>query len=465
MSDAIDDTAPPEAAAPAPKDWHPIARVLFRFGFLYFALYVLQESLSFAAQFVQQVALGWSTEPEDPTATEAPPEWIGWVAKPAAWVNEGWDRVVRWAGEHIPGVKVTVGPLGSGDTTWNYVQIGLLVALAIVGCVVWSAAAEALRNRRHTHVAAVGRVWCRYYLVAFFLVYGFIKVIKTQFPFPNLMRLTERFGDSSPMGILWAMMGYSTPYNMFTGGGEVLAGVLLAFRRTTMLGALVGLGVMANVAALNFCFDVPVKLFSSHLALFCVALLVRDARRLLDFFVLDRRTEPALARRPGWPVTLLECAVLGVLVWSNVQGGLDTAKKYGDAAEKPPLYGLYDVVELTRDGQPVPLLVTDAQCWKQVMIEGGSRSALFVPRRMNEQLEYYRAVIDTAAHGIKLSAGSPEAPKESLFAYIESEPDGLAIEGELNGVKLAVKLKRRDLNEFTLVSRGYHWINEYPFNK
>ena len=71
------------------------------------------------------------------------------------------------------------------------------------------------------------------------LSYGTIKIIQTQFPFPSFDRLLERYGDSSPMGLLWTFMGYSRPYNFLAGACEASGGLLLFFRRTTTLGALV----------------------------------------------------------------------------------------------------------------------------------------------------------------------------------------------------------------------------------
>lgn len=62
-------------------------------------------------------------------------------------------------------------------------------------------------------------------------------------------------------------MGYSRTYTIFAGAGEVIGGVLLFFRRTTTLGALILCGVLANVVALNFSYGIPVKIFSSLLLL------------------------------------------------------------------------------------------------------------------------------------------------------------------------------------------------------
>jgi len=79
---------------------------------------------------------------------------------------------------------------------------------------------------------------------------------------------------------------------------------LLFPRKTSTLGALMSVGVLSNVVALNFSYDVPVKLYSSHLLAQAIFLLLPDARRLGNFFFLNRSTEcvrmEPLFRRPLW---------------------------------------------------------------------------------------------------------------------------------------------------------------------
>jgi hypothetical protein len=98
------------------------------------------------------------------------------------------------------------------------------------------------------------------------------------------------------MKLLWTFMGASIPYVIFTGAAEMLGGLLLAARRTTLLGALVCIGVLSNVVMLNFSYDVPVKLYSSHLLLMAVFLAAPDLRRLASLFVWNRRVPPAEQR-------------------------------------------------------------------------------------------------------------------------------------------------------------------------
>ena len=114
----------------------------------------------------------------------------------------------------------------------------------------------------------------------------------TQFIFPSFGRLVEPLGEFSPMGLLWNFMGYSTPYIIFSGLAEVTGATLLLFRRTATLGAMTSAAVLLNIVTLNFCYDVPVKLYSVHLELMSLFLLLPDAPALWRFFVLHQPAAP-----------------------------------------------------------------------------------------------------------------------------------------------------------------------------
>ena len=120
----------------------------------------------------------------------------------------------------------------------------------------------------------------------------------TQFIFPTFGRLVEPLGEFSPMGLLWNFMGYSTPYIIFSGLAEVTGATLLLFRRTATLGAMASAAVLLNIVMLNFCYDVPVKLYSLNLLLMAIFLMAPDLPRLANLLVLEsanRRGESGLA--------------------------------------------------------------------------------------------------------------------------------------------------------------------------
>ena len=129
------------------------------------------------------------------------------------------------------------------------------------------------------------------------ILYGASKVFMGQFGPPGFGRLLETYGDSSPMGLLWTFMGFSQGYTFFAGLAEMLGGVLMITRRTTLLGAMVSAGVLSNIVLLNFFYDVPVKQFSSHLLRWRCSSWRRTRGGWRTCSIFDRATEPAACGR------------------------------------------------------------------------------------------------------------------------------------------------------------------------
>lgn len=393
--------------------WPHLKKIAFRWLFVYLMLYCIQ----------------------------LPPDWL-------------WNRFVPWMGKLL-GVDATYRFNGSGDTTFHYVQVLCFVLMALATALVWSLADY---KRNHYHRLYLGlRVLVRLSLGIALIGYGAAKVIPSQFPPLALHRLVQPFGDASPMGLLWSFMGASAPYTIFSGAAEMLAGLLLFFPRTTTLGALVSIAVMSHVVVLNFCYDVPVKLLSVHLLALAIFLAAPDARRLLNLFVLNRAADPASAetvlRRPAFlraafvlKLVLLAAATVGSLYQSH---SILQAR-----SEKSPLYGIWEVEEYALDGQDRPPQVPDNVRWRRLIV-GRSEQFAFL-ERMNGKRNGYDLNLDPAAGKLFLDSG---------FTYSTPEPETLRLDGGYNGRALSVTMRRVDESEFRLINRGFHWINEAPFNR
>jgi hypothetical protein len=284
---------------------------------------------------------------------------------------------------------------------------------------------------------------------------------------PSLDRLLQPFGDASPMGLLWTFMGASAGYSLFTGGAEMLGGLLLTARRTTLLGALVCVGVMSNVVMLNFCYDVPVKLFSSHLLAMAVFLTAPALGRLANLFLLNRRVEPVEFRplfRTDWlnasALVLRTVFVVGVTgFWLFVS--YVTLMTIGDLAPRPQYYGVWNVEEFEVDGEVRPPLVTDASRWRRVIFDDPTRIGI---QLMSDTRQRYTFQLDADKN--KLSLTKLDDPTwQSVVSYREPEPGLLALEGTFDGRRVRARLRRVDASQSRLVSRGFHWISEYPFNR
>ena len=59
----------------------------------------------------------------------------------------------------------------------------------------------------------------------------------------------------------------------------------------------------------------------------------------------------------------------------------------------------------------------------------------------------------------------PQSPDSGTFAFVEPEPDVLLIDGDLGKRTIHARLVRYDLNQFLLLTRGFNWIQEFPFNR
>jgi uncharacterized membrane protein YphA (DoxX/SURF4 family) len=415
------------------SDWsHPV-RVAFRFVFAYLFLFIFPF----------------------PIGT------IPGTTKAGELYRKLWDSIVPWTAKHVLFLQreVSLVPNGSGDKTYDYIVLLVTFALAVLIALVWSLFS---RRREHSTLYEWLRVYVRYYLAATMLTYGMSKVFKSQFPMPTPMRLMQPIGDSSPMGLLWTFMGFSMPYTFLAGAAESVGGLLLLFRRTTMLGSLFLLGVMGNVVALNFCYDVPVKLYSVHLWLMAAFLLLPDVRRLADFFVFHRAipAPPATLRiGPRWRIAgaALKFGLAGLIVFMTAKSGYDGWRQWGDGRVRQRIEGAYEVGSFAMNGVTVPLS-TETR-WRKV---GLSRNRLVV-RRMNDSVERYRLEHDEKK--ARLVAWPDTSAVRDTLMYAWTDSSDLMLGGVLRGDSIQVAMRKVDATSFPLMNRGFHWINELPFNR
>lgn len=378
-----------------------------------------------------------------------------------------YDVGVPWVGSHVLHLAypITVKPNGSGDTTYNYVQVLMMLVMATGGSLIWSLLD---RGRKHYRLLwAALRVVLRYQLAIVMISYGYAKVFKSQFPDLALSTLLQSYGESSPMGLIWNFMGYSSAYNLFTGGLEVLGGLLLFWRRTTLLGALLSLGVMTHVFVMNLCFDIPVKLMSFHLVLMLLVLLAPDLQRCLDFFLLNRpiapRPAPEPPKRPrlAMALRLLKTAWIACFLTFGIVGNLRMA----DASNGIPLYGLYEVESFKRQGQE--LSFKDAGRWDKLVVEWPGYATVKLSSGLNKVINFAPAL---GKRQISVSDPLAKRPKDpqDLRNYpltFRLRHQGFVIQGSLAGAPVEITLKQLDDKDFPLLKRGFHWINEYPYNR
>ncbi len=185
----------------------------------------------------------------------------------------------------------TKPPNGNGDYPEQWMLVAACAFLAALSCIVWSLADR--RRKEYNKLNYWFSLAIRYFLIFNGFSYGIGKMFILQMPFPNLSQLATPLGDYLPMRLSWMFIGYSSSYQFFSGAIEVLAAVLLLFRKTGTLGAIVATGVFLNVMMLNLSYDIPVKINSISLIVMCLYLLVQETPRVVSFlFLAAGRAQP-----------------------------------------------------------------------------------------------------------------------------------------------------------------------------
>lgn len=433
------ESAPVEAVQPS---WDPLARIVFRFCVVYFSLYCL------AAQVINSVF---------PIPKVDVPDWDTLLPV---------RSLVFWVAAHVFRLKTPLvySGSGSGDKQFDWVMLFCIFVASLLAAAVWS-----VLDRRRTSYATLQKwfwLFLRVCLASQMFLYGMVKAIPLQMPYPYLARLVEPFGNMSPMGVLWFSVGASPAYETFTGCAELLGGLLLIFRRTRTLGLLICLADVTQVFVLNMTYDVPVKQFSFHLILITLLLLVPERKRLMNFLVLNRTAEPwtPSALFAGRGAQRIAAGVLAFIwLWmlgNGAYGIWDSYHQYGAGAPKSPLYGIWDIQDYTLDGKPQPLAVTDAQAWRRMIFDYPQYTQI----QCMDDMHGYGSAIDEKTGAITLTDGH-DKNWQARFGFTRPAPDRLALDGTIAGKKAVLHLQRVNEKKFLLESRGFNWVQDYPLNR
>jgi hypothetical protein len=290
---------------------------------------------------------------------------------------ESSTNAVWMAVGHALGIRGEVHALDNGDSVGDHVALLCFAIVALMGTVVWSVLdRDRLEYRRGFDLLYIG---VRYVLAMTVFAYAMFKVFPAQFSFPPPSRLVQTYGASSRMGLMWTFMGTSPAYQMFAGWGEVLGCVLVMFRRTVTLGALVLLAILTNVLVMDICYNVPAKLCVVHLLGMILVLLLPNAMRLVDVFLRNRAAAPLdLGPPPSRARTAAKIAfVLLVLCFEAVPVGQHYFTER-DGAPIPALYGVYEVEQIRRGGEVVAPVLSDRSYWRLIAIDRRRAVAVMV---------------------------------------------------------------------------------------
>ena len=400
-------------------------RIAFRFAVLYLGLYCLISSVLHSI-FVLP------------------------FSSPGTGLGTAWPlrETTSWVAVHMLGMT---GPLlytgNSRDTNFYWAQIFLVLLIAIGGTILWSIVDRRRDNYDSLHHWL--RLFIRFALAAQMIYFGMLKVIPTQFTAPSLLTLVTPAGNLSLQAFLWTSIGASPGYEIFTGVVEVLGGLLLIIPNTVVLGSAICLATMFQVFVLNLSYDIGVKILSFQLVLMSTFLLAPDFRRLMSALVHRRparNSRVALAAQVAVGIYLLVVyANIGRILWYTDGGG----------SPRSPLYGIWNVEELSVDGEVRPANINDYdRRWRRIIFD--SPQWIFF-QRTDDSFARYGVHIDSEHRTLALTKGHSRS-WHSDFSFERSEPDRLLLNGEMDGHKISARLQLLPLDTFRLLNSSFRWI-------
>ncbi len=441
----------PDSQRPCATPWGVAHRVVFRFMFSFLVLVIFPFPFNSFGGSVYQFGLYEKM----------------WFAA-ASWLCK---RVL-----HLQPTPSSHALLLLEDTANGYVELLCFLVLAASAAMVWT-----LLDRKRPDYRTLEewiRIYARYALGFTMLGYGMDKVFALQFntSLPGPDRLAEPLGNYSPFALMWTFMGYSKPYTIFAGAGEVIGGVLLLFPKTTTLGAIIVCGVMANVLALDFSYGVGLRTLVSLYLVMAIFILLPDLKRLMSVFVFNKPAPAANLASPipdHWLRRSRPALHLGIVVFALyffAGPGLKWPRERGRSPQSP-LYGLYQIEGLIRNGQSEPQKDSN---WRRVIFEQKGDMTVLT---MDDSTHYYGADVDTANNTVTISGEYPEIRSRSrgdtnaeiehiptsTLTYSQPDSDHLEFRGALAGETVVIDMRKVDISKFTLVSRGFRWIENGPF--
>ncbi|MBL7746892.1 MAG: hypothetical protein JNM19_05655 [Chitinophagaceae bacterium] len=232
------------------------------------------------------------------------------------------------------------------DSISMYVLVLLLFILGVVLALLfqYNGKWKPYRDRIFYFIRIAG---C-YYLALMLLKYGLDKVFKYQFYLPEPNILYTPLGQVDKDLLYWTSMGTSRAYNIFLGSIEVIAALLLLFKRTRMAGLLIAASAMVQVVMVNFGFDISVKLYSCFLLLLSLHLLQPYYQRLWQFlFDPGKMIMPVTAKgnliNHPFAYVFIKCMTIGIILLESLYPYLRSGHFNDDTAPRPYLHGAYEV--------------------------------------------------------------------------------------------------------------------------
>lgn len=309
------------------------------------------------------------------------------------------------------------------------------------------------KDIREKSFAFLRIVFC-YYLSVQLFKYGFDKVFKYQFYLPEPNILYTPVGNLSKDFLYWTSMGTSYWYSVFAGLLEIIPACFLLFRKTRVLGLLIAMGVLINVIAINFGFDISVKLFSMFLLLLTLISLQPQFTRLYMFLVLHQPTNIKeeisfgnFFKNDSVAPTLKTLLICLCLMESMFPYAM--ARNFNDdTAKRPYLHGAYEITQ----SYTISLGADSNLGLKRFYVH---RSGYIIFQNEKDQMRDFKLNINKEKKQFELT--NYDGRKTSLAYNYNSKDSTMELQYFKQGHEYLLKAKALNWRKLPAIQNDFHW--------
>lgn len=249
-------------------------------------------------------------------------------------------------------------------------------------------------------------------------------------------------------------------------------GVFLLYRRTIVLGALLGAGVFSYVFLLNMTFDIPVKIFSFQLLVACLYLGVDNLKRIVNFFLLNR----TVVLDNSWDIPIikpwfkparliLKIVFVGGFVLYPLYNYQGAWKLTSNSTAPPPFEsGYYCISSFVLNGETIPADISSDIHWKDLAIDNGSRGSIGLVdstfRVRYGRSYFFNYGLDSVSDELTIKRFGSDSIPIFQGTYKHLPDKGLRLDGIYKSQDtLQVDLRWDDRN-YQLARKEFNWLLE-----
>ena len=365
-----------------------------------------------------------------------------------AFTHSFFETITSWFAKYILQVQQPFTTELISDSTAFYINALWIFCFSVIVATIWQ------QFDKHNHFKKYYYwflVFVRYYLAMQLLAYGFNKIFKWQFYLPEPNTLFTTVGNTYKDLLYWNSMGVSRTYSIFTGLLELVAAVLLLFKRTTLLGACLAFGILLNVLFINLSFDISVKLYSLFLLLLIVLLLLPNAKQLYHFFFQVQKQNIESKSRKKY-LLLLKWLVILVIVIDAMAVYVQSNNYNDDAAPRPFLHGAYEAQTFVLNNDTLLPLIKDTHYWRRMFIH---RRGYFIVQYMNDSMQDFELTIDSTKHSFTILNVADSTTH--FFGYTKESDSTLQLTGKFYNDSIKVHFNKIDLKKLPLLQNEFSW--------